>query len=174
MSEVQRMRCSSETAEEKETIHRRMREAQSERRAGETEEESGARRCQMREVYSARRIQARCPSHGRCQNFLGKYALEYNIRARRLLFPACITNTVTAWRFLRLAPQCFAFTSNVKLLQCVLRDLRNLATGSKSLVSRYLGYRLCDIKLCTILVRNLGNDYPQWEPMARLHKSAVL
>ena len=32
-------------------------------------------------------------------------------------------------------------------------DLRNLATGSKSLGSRYLGYGLCD----TIVVYNFGS-----------------
>ena len=41
-------------------------------------------------------------------------------------------------------------------------DLCNLATGSKSLGICYLGYGLCDIIVVYSLVRNLGNDYPQF------------
>ena len=40
-------------------------------------------------------------------------------------------------------------------------DLHNLATDSKPLGSHRLGYKLCDI-IVVYLVRNQGNDYPQF------------
>ena len=128
MSEVQLMRHSSETAEEKETRHRQMREAQSERHAGETEEESDAR---PEQEHASVPLKTRLEEdllpgskstaldesrHTACSMDIVRtswVSTHSNIIYERgsLLFHACITNTVTALHFLRLAPQCFAFTS---------------------------------------------------------------